>query len=145
MRASILLGVTLLAGVSAGTAGQDQPPPNEPPQLWRASASEKDGKVVLRIASPEYVAPRKAVAAEPMRWRELKRVTLGETVHAFGVDGKRVDAKAVLKALARPAGVAVFVRYQRPLLEPDPHYLDLLREGTLALVVAAEDISDPVP
>jgi hypothetical protein len=42
-------------------------PPNEPPQLWRASASEQDGKVVIQIARPEYELPRKPVAAEAMK------------------------------------------------------------------------------
>lgn len=145
MRVMSSVLVILLSGVSAGIPQEDRPPPNEPPQLWRASASEQDGKVILQITSPEYVAPRKAVPAEPMKWRALKPVTLGKTVHAFGTDGKRVESKSVLKALAKPKGVAVFVQFHRTLLNPDPFYLDMLREGTIVLVVAAEDISDPVP
>ncbi|HEV3437203.1 MAG TPA: hypothetical protein VG122_07580 [Gemmata sp.] len=135
----LALAVFLLI-IPVGNAQEKQPPPNEPPHLWRASASEEDGKVVIRIARPEYVAPRKAVAAEPMRWDDLRPVTLGETVNAFGVDGKRVDSKAVLKAMAKPKGVAVFVQFSRQLLEPDPYYLAMLREGTIVLVVAGEDI-----
>jgi hypothetical protein len=130
----------LLFIMHEGIAQETQPPPNEPPHLWRASASEEDGKVVIRIARPEYVAPRKATAAEPMCWDELRLVTLGATVHAFGVDGKRVDSKAVLKAMAKPKGVAVFVQFSRQLLEPDPYYLAMLREGTIVLVVAGGDI-----
>jgi hypothetical protein len=113
--------------------------------LWRASASERDGRVIVRIASPEYVAPRKAVPAEAMRWRELKPVAFGESAHAFGVDGRRLGSKAVLNALREPKGVAVFVRFNRPLLEPDRFYLAMLREGTIVLVVAAEAIADPIP
>jgi hypothetical protein len=124
---------------------QDRPPPNEPPKLWRAAAVEKDGKVVIQMEWPDYVAPRQAVAAEPMKWRAFKPVILGETVHAFAVDGKPVGAKAVVMALAQPKAVPVFERYFRPLLDPDPYYLRLFREGTVVLVVAAEDIADPVP
>jgi hypothetical protein len=144
MRVSMLL-FAVLVGVSVGAPQVDRPPANEPPQLWRASASEQDGKVIVQIAQPEYVKPRQAVAAEAMRWRYFKKVTLGETAHAFGVDGKRMDSKAVLKALAEPKGVAVFVRFTRPLLDPDPFYLGMLREGTIALVVGAGDIADPIP
>ena len=64
-----------------------------------------------RIAPPEYIAPERLSPRSPMRWDDLRPVTLGETVHAFGVDGKRVDSKAVLKAMAKPKGVAVFVRF----------------------------------
>jgi hypothetical protein len=145
MRVPILLLVTLVAGIPTETAQVDKPPPNEPPQLWQASASEQEGKVIIQIARPDYVEPRQAVAAEAMRWRNLKQVTLGETVRAFGVDGKRMEPKAVLKALAKARGVAVFVRYQQPLLDPDPYYLAMLRDGTVALVVGAGDILDPIP
>ncbi len=41
--------------------------------------------------------------------------------------------------------MAVFVRFYEPLLEPDPFYLNMLREGTLVFVVAADAISDPIP
>jgi hypothetical protein len=135
----LALAVLLLI-IPVGSAQQRQPPPNEPPHLWQASALEEDGKVVIRIARPAYVAPRKAVAAEPMRWDDLRPVTLGETVNAFGVDGKRVESKAVLKAMAKPKGLAVFVQFSQQLLEPDPYYLAMLREGTIVLVVAGGDI-----
>ena len=145
MRVPVSLLMVLLVCGPAAEGHADKPPPNEPPQLWRASASEKGGKVLLQIAQPEYIEPRQADAAEAMRWRDLKVAELGEAVHAFGVDGKRMDAKAVLKGLAKPKGVAVFVRYQQPLLDPDPFYLGMLREGTVVLVVAAGAIFDPVP
>ncbi len=130
--------------VDAGT-DDDKPPPNEPPHLWRASATKLDKKVVIQIARPKYQVPRKAVSAEAMKWHNLKKVTLGKSVRAFGVDGKRVGSKAVLEALQRPKGVAVFVRFYEPLLEPDPFYLKMLREGTIVFVVAADAISDPIP
>ena len=145
MRVLTQLAVAMLVVAPAAIAEEKPPPPNEPPHLWRATASEQDGKVVIQIARPEYVAPRKAVADEVMEWRNLRRVTLGETVRAFGADGKRVEPKAVLKALAEPKGVAVFVRYYRPLSDPDPFYLAMLREGTIVLVVDGADVYDLKP
>ena len=121
MRVPVSLLMVLLVCGPAAEGHADKPPPNEPPQqLWRASASEKGGKVLLQIAQPEYIEPRQADAAEAMRWRDLKVAELGEAVHAFGVDGKRMDAKAVLKGLAKPKGVAVLraLHLAQPLLDP---------------------------
>ena len=104
---------TLLLIVPAGNAQQKQAHPGYPPTLLLASASQQDGKVIIQIAQPGPVPPpedgkreRDAVMTE---WVNLNKVTLGETVQAFGVDGERVGAKAVLKALAEPKGVAVFI------------------------------------
>jgi hypothetical protein len=80
-----------------------------------------------------------------MKWEYKRKVTLGQGIRAFGVNGKPVEPESVLKALTEPKGVAVFVRYYRPLIDPDPFYLALLREGTIVLVVAAEAIGPLVP
>jgi hypothetical protein len=141
----ILVFFAALVCVVSATADDDNPPPNKPPQLWRALATEQDGKVLIQIARPEYDVPRKPVSAQAMKWHDLKKVTLGKTVSAFGVDGKRVESKAVLEALRQPKGVAVFVRFYEPLLDPDPFYLAMLREGTIVFVVAADAILDPIP
>ena len=144
MKMPVVIFVALMSALSA-SANDDKPPPNEPPQLWRAAATEHGGNVVIQIARPKYEVPRKAVSAEAMKWHNLKKVTLGKSVRAFGVDGKRVESKAVLKALQQPKGVAVFVRFYEPLLDPDPFYLAMLREGTIVFVVAADAILDPIP
>ena len=144
MKMIVIIVVALMCAVSASAHG-DQPPPNQPPQLWRAAAMEHDGNVVIQISRPKYEVPRKAASAEAMNWHDLKKVTLGTSVRAFGDNGKRVESKAVLKALRQPRGVAVFVRFYEPLLDPDPFYLAMLREGTIVFVVAADAISDPIP
>jgi hypothetical protein len=135
----------LLLIVPVGNAQEKQPPPGDPPQLWRASAAQQDGKVVIQIAYQHFVEPRKPVAREAMRWENWRPVTLGETVRAFGVDGKALEPKAVLKALAEPKLVAVFVRQDIPsrpkdLSDPEPYYLAMLREGTIVLIVTGSDI-----
>ncbi len=144
MQKILVFSAALVCVVSA-TADDDQPPPNKPPQLWRALAQEQDGKVVIQISRPQYEVPRKAVSAEAMKWHNLKQVTLGKSIRAFGVDGKSAESKAVLEAFRQPKGAAVFVRLYEPLLEPDPFYLAMLREGTIVFVVAADAILDPVP
>jgi hypothetical protein len=80
-----------------------------------------------------------------MKWHDLKKVTLGKSVRAFGVDGKLVESMAVLEALRQPKGAAVFVRFYESLLDPDPFYLAMLCEGTIVFVVAADAILDPIP
>ena len=81
-----------------------------------------------------------------MTWSNFPKVTLGKTVHAFGVDDKPAAQCAVLKALAKPKGVAVFVRTKgSDPISPDPFYLALLREDTLILIVHAKDIYPEVP
>jgi hypothetical protein len=76
-----------------------------------------------------------------MKWSNLRKVTLGKTVQAFRVNGEGVESKSVLKALAKPKGVAVIVRTKASdPTKPDPFYLALLREDTLVLVVNDKDI-----
>jgi hypothetical protein len=126
--------------------GQEKlPPAGEPPQLWRASAAQQDGKIVIQIAHQEHIDPRKAVSREAMRWENWRPVILGETVRAFRVDGKALEEMVVLKALAEPKLVAVFVRQHIPnrprdLSDPEPDYLAMLREGTIVMIVTGSDI-----
>src|SRR5262249_43813012 len=131
--------------VPVGSAQEKQPPPGEPPHLWRATAAQQDGKIVVQIAHQDYAEPRKSVPREAMQWVNWRPVTLGETVQAFGVDGKALDPKAVLKALGDPKLVAVIVRQHissrpRDLSDPEPSYLAMLREGTIVLIVTGDDI-----
>jgi hypothetical protein len=81
-----------------------------------------------------------------MKWANFPKVTLGKTVQAFRVDGKLAQPDAVLKALAKPRGVLVFVRIKETdPTKPDPLYPNLLREETLVLVVNQKDIYPQEP
>lgn len=144
MRMTAILSVVLMSVLSV-SPDDDSAPPNEPPHLWRASATLHGEEVMIQIARPKYEVPRKAVSAEPMKWHNLRTAVLDKSIRAFSVDGKQLEPKVVIDALKEPRGVAVFVRYYEPLLEPDPFYLNMLREGTLVFVVAADAISDPIP
>ena len=134
----VLVLAVVLTVVPAGRA-QDKPPPGPHPVLWLASAVTQDGKVVVQISMPGLPPPPtdpKGKPAEGSVWVELRKVTLGKAVQAFGVDGERVGPKVVLNALAEPKGVAVFIRsnVKDPEVPPAFHR-SLFREGTIILVV----------
>jgi hypothetical protein len=157
MRVFTLLLATLLVILPVGSAQEKKAPPGQPPQLWMASASEQGGKVVIQIAKPEErggiegrggsePGVKSLPSTTVMMWSNLRKVTLGETVQAFRVNSERAEAKSVLKALANPKGVAVFVRTKKSdPPRPDPFYLALLREDTLVLVVNDKDIYPEKP
>jgi len=157
MRAFTLLSVTVLLFVSAGSAQEKQAPPGQPPRLWLASASQQDGKVVIQIAEPvERGGSDLAGGLGPgvgslpattvMKWSDLPKVTLGKTVQAFRVDGKLAEPDAVLQALAKPKGVAVFIRTKESdPTKPDSFYLALLRADTVVLVVNHKDLYPQEP
>ena len=141
---------TLLLIAQAVNAQQKQAHPGYPPTLLLASASQEDRKVIIQIAQAGPVPPPEDGKRKPdavmTEWVNLNKVTLGETVQAFGVDGERVGAKAVLKALAEPKGVAVFIgRDPKDPQAPPAFYRSLLREGTIILVVRGGDIYNPKP
>ena len=157
MRVLMLLSATLLLFAPVGRAQEKDAPPGQPPQLWLASAFEQDGQVVVQIAKPVEQGGRGGrggfepgvktlPASTVMKWFNLRKVTLGKTVQALRINGERAEPKTVLKALAKPKGVAVFVRTkENDPRRPDPFYLALLREDTLVLVVNDKDIYPEKP
>jgi hypothetical protein len=145
-----LLCVAVFAIVSAVNAQEKDPPPGQPPQLWLAQAEASDGKLIIQISRQDYKAPRQAVPKEPMKWDKLRSVVIGQNAQAFGVDGKPLEPRYLVKALAEPKGVAVFVRQRirgtaDELADPAPFYLGMLREGTVVLVVFGADIYPLAP
>src|SRR5262245_59931510 len=137
------LGALLFAGLALSQEKEkDTAPRGDSPRLLQAQASLVDGKVVIRIDHPAEQGAGPLVRVEGggslpaymvMRWLEMRTLTLGKTVQAFHTNGKPADADAVLKALAKPKGVAVFVRPKSAKTEP--FYLGLLREDTLAILL----------
>jgi hypothetical protein len=150
MRAFLLPSLTalLFAGLAAAQEKEkDTAPRGDSPRLLQAQATQIDGKVVIRIDHPAEQGAGPLVRVEGggslpaymvMRWLEMRKLTLGKTVQAYHTNGKPADAEDVLKALAKPKGVAVFVRAKAA--KPEPFYLGLLREDTLALVVESKDL-----
>ena len=132
-------------------AQEKQAHPGYAPTLLLASASAQEGQVVIQMSRPGPVLPPEDRTEERgdrhmTEWVNLRKVTLGKTVQAFGVDGLQKKPKAVLEALAKPKGVAVFIRnYASDPLTPAPFYRAMLREGTIILVVNSEDIYNAAP
>ena len=147
----VLSSLAVIFFVPIGTAQDKEAPPGLPPRLWRASASRQDGKIVILLGMPMKRAKGVVVkrpdgtsmlpAETETYWGEFSKVDLGRTVKAFCVNGKPLEPDAVLKALAEPKGVAIFLR-ARPdePTRPHPFYLALFREGTVILVINEKDI-----
>ena len=148
MRVLMFVVLALLGIISFGWA-EEKPPPGGQPALWLASAADQNGEVVVRISRPGLPPPPVDPGEKPVEgsiWVEFRPVTLGEKVQAFGVDGKPLEAKAVVKALGQPKGVAVFLRSNTADPKTPPEfYRAMFREGTILLVVNAEDIFNPKP
>jgi hypothetical protein len=157
MRVLTLLLVTLLRFIPVAGAQEKQAPTGQPPRLWLASASKQDGKVIIQIAEPverggtdlaRGLGPGvgSLPATTVTKWSNFPKVTLGKTVQVLRVDGKSAEEDTVLKTLAKPKGVAVFVRAKDgDPTKPDPFYLALLREDTVVLVVNQKDIYPQEP
>ena len=151
MRTFLLPALAMFLFASLATAQEqkekDTAPRGDSPKLLQAQAKQVDGTVMIRIDRPveQGAGPLVRVdgggslpAYSVMRWLEQRTLTLGKTVQAYHANGKPADAEAVLKALAKPKGVAVFVRAKGAQLEP--FYLGLLHEDALALVVESKDL-----
>ena len=67
----------------------------------------------------------------------------GDHLRAYRLDGRAAEPGEVLKALSQPSGVACFTGWIgiKPT-PPDPFYLALLREGSIAL---AFEVPPPPP
>jgi hypothetical protein len=153
----LLSTMALLVLVAVGVvAAQPKSPakerhPGYPPTLMLASASEAKGKVIVQIFRPGPAIP--PVDPEPApgdryetEWVPLRPVILGESVRAFTVKGEPLDARSVLKELAKPKGAAIFLRsYQNDPLVPAPFYREMFRDGTVLLVAMHEDLYNPPP
>ena len=154
MRWLMLVSIVLpMCASIANGEEKDTAPRGDSPQLLMASATQKDGKIIIDIARPVEQGAGPLVvgpgigslpATMVMNWVVLKKFTLGKTVQAFRVDGKPVEPEAVLKALAKQKGVAVFIR-ANVQAKPEPFYLSLLRGDTIALVVAHKDFYPTEP
>ena len=82
MRILTLVALAPLAFVSAGGTREKEPPPGEPPALWRASASQRDGKVVIQIAAD------KGIRNEPKRLGRVCHENSGTSKERQGHPGQ---------------------------------------------------------
>ena len=139
----VLLGTAVFA--------QAPVPKGEAPHFGLATAVEKDGKVIIEVFELREVMRMKLekggdVFIEKRHWLLLTTGTLGKDMRAYRPDGKPAAAQEVLSALAKPRGVAYFLGFAKgKSVEPDPFYLSLLKEGSVALAFDRPELALPVP
>ena len=113
------------------------------PRIYRATAAEVKGEVVVRLSGPSpRVTDKKDarnVTAMVYVWEDVKPLALGKEVKAYSRTGKPLSKEAVLKALAKRVSVVCFVRLKPDDPEtPDPIYAALFRDDTVLLVFKSE-------
>jgi hypothetical protein len=147
----MLLSLVMLLLIRPTAFAQAPVPKGVVPQIGLASAVEKDGKVIIEVFELREVMRMKMekggdVFIEKRHWLALTTGTLGKDIRAYRPDGKPAAPKAVLNALAKPSGVAYFLGYDRSKpLQPDPFYLSILKEGSIALAFDRPELAPPVP
>lgn len=152
MRPFMFSPVLLLLAATLGVAQEPEAPHGNPPQFALASAVKQGDEVKVSVRVLQYVTKQKVVDGKTIQytvsvWTTPRDVLLGKQIFAFQLDGKPAPSDAVLKALAKPTGTAVFVVYGLPDVKadkaPDPFYLSALREGSVALSIRNTDLFPP--
>jgi hypothetical protein len=152
MRRSALLslcGLALLVSLACcqplGVGKNETRAPSVQPSVYRATAAEEKGEVIVQVACPcvrlPYDSEGKRLKGAVYVWENIKPLTVGKEVAAYDLKGRLLGKEAVQKALAKTAMVVCFVRRDADdPKRPDPAYLGVFREGTVVLVYYAKDI-----
>jgi hypothetical protein len=147
----MLLSLAMLSLPGTAAFAQAPVPKGVAPRIGLASAVEKDGKVIIEVFELREVMGMKIpdrgdVFIEKRHWLALTTGTLGKDIRAYRPDGKRAAPKEVLNALARPRGVAYFLGHDKGKpVQPDPFYLSMLKEGSIALAFDRPELALPLP
>ena len=117
--------------------------PSVTPTICLAKASEKDGKVAIRILASEILLhnshPTEGKKGWIRSWTEQDELILGDEVRAYSPSGKKLDDQTVLKALSKEVPVASFARTHKNDPElPDKLYTSIYREDLVILVYEAK-------
>jgi hypothetical protein len=119
--------------------------PAVPPRIYRATAAEVKGDVVVQLTGRSArITDKKDVQGVTLTvhvWENMKPLTLGKEIKAYSQAGKPLSKEAVLKALAKQVSVVCFVRLQPGDPEqPDPLYTAMFRYDTVVLVFHGNDL-----
>jgi hypothetical protein len=116
--------------------------PTVAPMVYMATAVERDGEVVVRVSAPAMrLTVKNGKTSVVYCWEEVAPMTLDKQVLAYNPAGKRLDKKAVVKALTQPVSVACFIRMTPDDPEtPDPAYAGVFKDETVLLVFQAKDM-----
>lgn len=145
----LLCSLTMLLFVGTVVSAQAPVPKSVAPRFGLASAVQKDGKVMIEVLELRDVMRIKMpnggdVFLEERHWSVLTTGTLGEDIRAHRPDGKTATARDVLNALEKPLGTAYFLGYDKAKpVQPDPFYLSLLKEGSIALSFDRPELAPP--
>lgn len=131
-------GLSLLVpcvwGQPTGVGKDEKRAPTIAPSLFRASAAEGNGAVVVQVSCPcvrlPYDSEGKRLPGTVYMWEEIKPLTLGKEIAAYDLKGQPLGKEAVMKALTKPTMAVCLVRRNQDAPErPDPVYLEMFREG----------------
>ena len=145
-----LFGFASILGLAASVGAQDVPPPvSYPPEFMCARATQKDNAIVVTFwVQQQWVKVRKYERVKDGKketgfetyhgfsWKQIDLNLADDRIGIFGVNGKKMDPKDLLKRLAKPERVAVFRDYE----QLDPFYLALLRDEVVVFKVAREKL-----
>lgn len=153
MRISVVCAAFGLLYFAATGWAQPYPPlkkgeelaPAVPPSIYRATATEVKGEVVVQLTGrAARITDKKdtqGITWPVYVWADTKPFTLGKEVKAYGQDGKPLGKEAVLKALAKRVSVVCFVRLEPgDPGKPDPLYTAMFRADTVFLTFHGNDL-----
>lgn len=146
----ILYSLMMLLFLSTAAGAQQPPVPKGlAPLIGLASVVQKEGKVMIEVLDLREVMRIKMpnggdVFIEERHWSVLTTGTLGEDIRAYRPDGKPATVREVLNALEKPRGTAYFLGYDKSKpVQPDQFYLNLLKEGSIALAFDRPEWAPP--
>jgi hypothetical protein len=153
----LLLGVIVLAGcVACLAAGDSTKLPSSPAPNHATAHINKDGSLVLResviqttyqyreetIESKDGGLATRRVRVPVTVMHEVTRNIEAKDIHAYNTEGKKLDAKDLANFLKKDTPVLVSADGKKV----DPYYLQIIKEGTVVLVVPVpKTIIRPTP
>jgi hypothetical protein len=147
---------TLLAAVMLAPAPKVEPPrlPNGPPPTFAVVRMNKEGQLVQRVIVQVAVPVEKQIEVNVMGRVEIRKVTtyvresrqeertlLIKGLQAFDSAGKKVD-EAKLPQLLRNDTLVLLASDGQMV---DPFYLQIIKEGTLILMLPLSPAPPPLP
>jgi hypothetical protein len=114
------------------------------PNIYKATAVKRDGKVMIHISARETRLRNKEPDDKETKdwidcWTEMAPLVFDEQIRAYKPSGDRINETAILRALAKPVAVACFQRtHKSDPKVPDPFYTGLFRDNVVIFVFEAK-------
>lgn len=148
--ALLAVGVTGGQPVGASKSEKLNPAPMDELFLVRATATEENDEVVVRISQRGLRLADQKGGGPGGRdylfvWGDAKSYVLGDQVVAFSRAGKPLDKKAVAKALTKTTSVPCLYADEDDPGPPDPVYREAFREDVVFLAIRSKVIQSKPP